>query len=221
MPNKKKTNQEVGSIISRAVSNLGPSFSKSTNKKYPYLGSRYQFDSEVFNPMKTQGPTTRGHSASVIDNRNTSQVGSNTRYNVAKHAQDQSLTSYFGGNSAYRKAAEKGAQRASNISSDYLKSTYQASKLLSEGKDFEADVLAGEARRKAFEEQKKGGFGATQVAESQYKNIKRISDAYYGPRIAQQGKNLEQGVTKLSAGVPKIDYAEMNASLRRLTSKKK
>lgn len=224
MPDKKKkvTDQSTGARISQAASNLGSSFFKSDNKKYPYLGSRFQFDAKVFNPMKNQGPTQRGYTYSVQDATNTSRVGSDTHYNEAKFKQDQSLKNYFGGNKAQRKSAEKGAQRASQISSDYLKSTYKASKLLSEGKASEADDLAYEARKKAFDEQKRGGFGSSEVSRRQYKTIQKISDAYYGPRIAQLAKNMKQDAIPLSTDLaPKVDYKEMNASLRRLVSNKK
>ena len=64
--------------------------------------------------------------------------------------------------------------------------------------------------------------GKNPVADATYRTISKLSNAYYGPRINQQLKNMEKGVVKLSANLtPKVDYKEMNASLRRLTSKEK
>jgi len=218
---KKITNQQASSTISRRLSNIGTTFTKSSTKKYPYLGSQFQFESKVFNPMKTQGPTQRGYKYSVNDGTNTSRVGSQTHYNEAKYKQDQSLKNYFGGNRAQRKSAEKGARRAASISSDLHKSMYQASKLLAQGKESEADSLAAAARKTAFKEQSRGGFGATEVSRRQYRNIQDISNAYYSPRIRQQAKNMTKGVQMPSVKITAPDAKEINASLRSLTSRKK
>ena len=115
---KKITNQQVSSDISRRLSNTRTAFTKSKTKKYPYLGSQFQFDTNVFNPMKSQGPTQRSYKYSTSDGTGTSRVGSQTHYNEAKYKQDQSLKTYFGGNPKQRKSAEKGAKRAANISSN-------------------------------------------------------------------------------------------------------
>ena len=115
---KKITNQQASSEISRLLSNTRTTFTRSNTPKYPYLGSQFQFDSKVFNPMKTQGPTQRGYTYSINDGTGTSRVGSQTHYNEAKYKQDQSLKAYFGGNRGQRKSAEKGARRAASISSD-------------------------------------------------------------------------------------------------------
>ena len=218
---KKITNQEASSEISRRLSNVGTTFTKSKTKKYPYLGSQFQFDTKVFNPMKNQGPTQRGYNYSTSDGTGTSRVGSQTHYNEAKYKQDQSLKNYFGGNKAYRKSAEKGAKKAANISSNLQKSMYQASKLLAQGKESQADDLAAAARRTAFKEQSRGGFGAAEVSRRQYRNIQDISNAYYSPRIRQQAKNMTKGVQMSSAKITAPDAKEINASLRSLTSRKK
>ena len=210
MPDKKKkvSNESTAQNVQRYTSNVKPAFAKSDNKQYPYLGSRFQFDTEIFNPMKNQGPTP------------------NTHYSEAKYNQDQSLKSYFGGNSKYRKSAEKAAKASSSIHSSLSKSVYDASKQLSSGQDFRADITMSESLKKARASYKsdvlKEVGGKSPVAEGTYRNISRLSNAYYGPRINQQLKNMEKGVTKLSTNLaPKVDYKEMNASLRRLTSNKK
>lgn len=218
---KKITNQQVSSDISRRLSNTRTAFTKSKTKKYPYLGSQFQFDTNVFNPMKSQGPTQRSYKYSTSDGTGTSRVGSQTHYNEAKYKQDQSLKTYFGGNPKQRKSAEKGAKRAANISSNLSKSMYQASKLLAQGKESEADNLAAAARSTSFKEQSRGGFGATEVSRRQYRNIQDISNAYYSPRIRQQAKNMTKGVQMSSAKIAAPDAKEINASLRSLTSRKK
>ena len=221
---KKQTNQETSSNIQTALSNTGLSFFKSNNKKNPYLSSRFNTNNvNVFNPMKNQGPTQRGYTYSINDGTGTSRGGQNTHYNEAKYRQDQSLKNYFGGPKKYVKSAEKGARRASEISSNLSKSMYQASKLLAQGKEDEADALALSAKKQAFYEQSKGGFGASDVARIQNRNITRISDSYFNNRISQQVKNLTQGVTKLTsnAKITAPDAKEINASLRSLTSRKK
>jgi len=210
MPDKKKkvSNESTAQTVQRYTSNVKPAFAKSDNKQYPYLGSRFQFDTEIFNPMKSQGPTP------------------NTHYSVAKGIQDQSLKSYFGGNPKYRKSAEKAAKASAGIYSSLSKSVYDASKQLSKGQDSKADETMYEALKKTRASYKsdvlKQVGGKSPVAEGTYRNIRRLSNAYYGPRINQQVKNMEKGVVKLSTNLaPKVDYKEMNASLRRLTSKKK
>jgi len=218
---KKITNQQTSSEISRLLSNTRTTFTRSNTPKYPYLGSQFQFDSKVFNPMKTQGPTQRGYTYSINDGTGTSRVGSQTHYNEAKYKQDQSLKAYFGGNRGQRQSAEKGARRAASISSDLQKSMYQASKLLAEGKESEADNLAAAARKTAFDEQKRGGFGATQVSRRQYRNIDQISNSYFVPRINQQLKNMTKGIQMSSAKITAPDAKEINASLRSLTSRNK
>ena len=218
---KKITNQQASSNISRRLSDIRTTFTKSSTKKYPYLGSQFQFDTNVFNPMKSQGPTQRTYKYSTSDGTGTSRVGSQTHYNEAKYKQDQSLKSYFGGNPGQRKSAEKGAKRAANISSNLSKSMYQASKLLAQGKESEADNLAAAARSTSFKEQSRGGFGATEVSRRQYRNIQDISNAYYSPRIRQQAKNMTKGVQMSSAKIAAPDAKEINASLRSLTSRKK
>ena len=69
MPDKKKkvTNQSASSKIQSYLSNTKTTFTKSDTKKYPYLGSQFQFDTKVFNPMKNQGPTQRGYKYSTSD----------------------------------------------------------------------------------------------------------------------------------------------------------
>ena len=218
---KKITNQQASSDISRRLSNTRTTFTKSSTKKYPYLGSQFQFDTNVFNPMKSQGPTQRTYKYSTSDGTGTSRVGSQTHYNEAKYKQDQSLKSYFDGNPGQRKSAEKGAKRAANISSNLSKSMYQASKLLAQGKESEADNLAAAARSTSFKEQSRGGFGATEVSRRQYRNIQDISNAYYSPRIRQLAKNMTKGVQMSSAKIAAPDAKEINASLRSLTSRKK
>lgn len=218
---KKITNQQASSEISRRLSSTKTTFTKSSTKKYPYLGSQFQFDTRVFNPMKNQGPTQRGYTYSTSDSTGTSRVGQNTHYNEAKYKQDQALKGYFGGNKAARKSAEKGAKRAASISSDLQKGMYNASKLLAQGKESEADNLAAASRKAAFDQQKKGGFGATEVSRRQYRNIQDISNAYYSPRIRQTAKNMTKGVQMSNAKITAPDAKEINASLRSLTSRKK
>lgn len=218
---KKITNQQASSSINRSLSNTRTTFKKSDTKKYPYLGSQFQFDTKVFNPMRNQGPTQRGYTYSTSDGTGTSRVGSQTHYNEAKYKQDQSLKTYFGGNRGQRKSAEKGAKRAASISSDLQKGMYQASKLLAQGKESEADNLAAASRKTAFKEQSRGGFGATEVSRRQYRNIQDISNAYYSPRIRQTAKNMTKGVQMSSSKITAPDAKEINASLRSLTSRKK
>lgn len=219
---KKVTNQAASSKIQSYLSNTKTTFTKSDTKKYPYLGSQFQFDTKVFNPMKTQGPTQRGFTYSTSDGTGTSRVGSNTHYNEAKYNQDKSLKSYFGGNKAQRKSAEKGAKRAASISSDLQKGMYNASKLLAQGNESAADDLAHATRMEAFNQQKRGGFGSSDVSRRQYRNIQSISDAYFSPRIQQQMQNMKKGVESVKIDIKaNIDPKEINASLRRLTSKKK
>lgn len=218
---KKITNQQASSSINRNLSNTRTTFKKSDTKKYPYLGSQFQFDTKVFNPMKNQGPTQRGFTYSTSDGTGTSRVGSQTHYNEDKYKQDQSLKSYFGGNKAARKSAEKGAKRAASISSDLQKGMYNASKLLAEGKESQADSLAAASRKAAFDQQKRGGFGSSEVSRRQYRNIQDISNAYYSPRIRQTAKNMTKGVQMSSSKITAPDAKEINASLRSLTSRKK
>lgn len=224
MPDKKKkiTNESASSKVQSYLSNTKTTFTKSDTKKYPYLGSQFQFDSKVFNPMKNQGPTQRGYTYSTSDGTGTSRVGSNTHYNEAKYNQDQSLKGYFGGNKAQRKSAEKGAKRAASISSDLQKGMYNASKLLAKGNESAADDLAHTSRMAAFNQQKRGGFGSSEVSRRQYRNIQSISNAYYSPRINQLSQNMKKGVESGKIDIKaNIDPKEINASLRRLTSKKK
>jgi|14_taG_2_1085336.scaffolds.fasta_scaffold00032_53 hypothetical protein len=216
---KKVTNQQASSKMQSFLSNRNPTFHKSKTKKYPYLGSQFQFDSKVFNPMKNNGPTQRSYTYSVNDGTGLSRQGSETKYNEAKYKQDMSLKLYFGGNRAQRKSAEKGARRAAEISSSMLKGMYNASKLLAQGKENEADALAHSTRMEAFNQQKRGGFGSSEVSKRQYRNIQDISNAYYSPRIQQQAKNMTKGIEPIKIKAP--DAKEINASLRRLTSKKK
>jgi hypothetical protein len=224
MPDKKKkiTNESASSKVQSYLSNTKTTFTKSDTKKYPYLGSQFQFDSKVFNPMKNQGPTQRGYTYSINDGTNTSRVSSQTHYNEAKYKQDQSLKGYFGGNKAQRKSAEKGAKRAASISSNMIKGMYNASKLLAQGNESAADDLAHATRMEAFNQQKRGGFGSSEVSRRQYRNIQSISDAYYSPRIHQQLQNMTKGIKPVKIDIKaNIDPKEINASLRSLTSRKK
>jgi hypothetical protein len=224
MPGKKKkvTNQQASSNITRLLSNTRTTFTKSDTKKYPYLGSQFQFDTKVFNPMKNNGPTQRTYKYSTSDGTGTSRVGQDTHALERKYKQDQSLKSYFGGNKAQRKSAEKGAKRAASISSDLQKGMYNASKLLAQGNESAADDLAHASRMEAFNQQKRGGFGSSEVSRRQYRNIQSISNAYYSPRIQQQAQNMKKGVESVKIDIKaNIDPKEINASLRRLTSKKK
>lgn len=200
---KKVTNQQTSSSIQQSLSNQGVSFRKSDEKKYPYLGSRFSFDQNVFNPMRSTGQRR------------------NTHYDDAKYNQDKSLRNYFGGNAKAKKAAEKGAKRAANISSNLNKSLYQASKLLAQGKESEADNLAFEASSKAFAEQRKGGFGANVVSAANWRNIQNQKNSYYSPRIRQQAKNMTEGIKMSGSKITAPDAKEINASLRSLTSMKK
>ena len=219
---KKVTNQQASSKMQSYLSNQNPTFNKSKTKKYPYLGSKFQFDSQVFNPMKNNGPTQRSYTYSVNDGTGTSRVGSKTQYNEDKYRQDMSLKRYFGGNRAQRKSAEKGARRAAEISSSMLKGMYNASKLLAQGKENEADALAHATRMEAFNQQKRGGFGSSEVSKRQYRNIQQIRDSYFSPRIQQQAQNMKKGVESIKVDIKaNIDPKEINASLRRLTSKNK
>jgi hypothetical protein len=221
---KKQTNQQTSSNIQTALSNTALSFFKSDSRKNPYLSSRFNTGNvNVFNPMKNQGPTQTGYTYSVNDGTGTSRRGQNTHYNEAKYRQDQSLKNYFGGPKKYVKGAEKGAKRAASISSNLQKSMYEASKLLAQGREEEADSLAQSAKKTAFYEQSKGGFGASDVARLQNRSITRISDAYFNNRTSQQIRNLTKGVSKLTstAKITAPDAKEINASLRSLTSRKR
>ena len=219
---KNQTNQQTSSNIQTALSNTGLSFYKSDSRKNPYLSSRFNTGNvNVFNPMRNQGPTQTGYTYSVNDGTGTSRRGQNTHYNEAKYRQDQALKKYFGGPRKYVKSAEKGAKRAATISSNLQKSMYNASKLLAQGREDEADALARAAKEKAFNEQSRGGFGASDVARIQHKNITRISDSYFNNRISQQLKNLKKGVQMPSVKITAPDAKEINASLRSLTSRKK
>lgn len=224
MPDKKKkiTNQQASSSIIRSLSNTRTTFTKSDTKRYPYLGSQFQFDSKIFNPMKRQGPTQRGYTYSINDGTNTSRVSSQTHYNEAKYKQDQSLKGYFGGNKAQRKSAEKGAKRAASVSSNMIKGMYNASKLLAKGNESAADDLAHATRMQAFNQQKRGGFGSSEVSRRQYRNIDQISNSYFSPRIHQQVQNMKKGVEPVKIDIKaNINPKEINASLRSLTSRKK
>jgi len=224
MPDKKKkiTNESASSKVQSYLSNTKTTFTKSDTKKYPYLGSQFQFDSKVFNPMRNQGPTQRGYKYSTSDATGTPRVGSETHYNEAKYKQDKSLKGYFGGNKAQKKSAEKGAKRAASISSSMIKGMYNASKLLAKGNESAADDLAHATRTAAFNQQSRGGFGASEVSRRQYRNIQSISNAYYSPRIQQQLQNMKKGVEPSKIDIKSnIDPKEINASLRSLTSRKK
>ena len=100
---------------------------------------------------------------------------------------------------------------------------YEASKLLAQGREEEADYLATSAKKTAFYEKSKGGFGASDVARLQNRSITRISDAYFNNRTSQQIRNLTKGVSKLTstAKITAPDAKEINASLRSLTSRKR
>jgi hypothetical protein len=99
---------------------------------------------------------------------------------------------------------------------------YNASKLLAQGNESAADDLAHASRMEAFNQQKRGGFGSSEVSRRQYRNIQSISNAYYSPRIQQQAQNMKKGVESVKIDIKaNIDPKEINASLRRLTSKKK
>lgn len=219
---KKVTNQQASSKMQSYLSNNKTTFTKSDTKKYPYLGSQFQFDSKVFNPMRNNGPTQRVYKFSTSDGTGTSRVGSDTHYNEAKYKQDKSLKGYFGGNKAQRKSAEKGAKKAAQISSTMLKGMYNASKLLAQGKESEADDLAHTTRMAAFNQQKRGGFGSSDVSRRQYRNIQSISNSYFSPRIQQQAQNMKTGIQSVKVDIKSsIDPKEINASLRSLTSRKK
>jgi len=219
---KRITNQQTSSNIQTALSNTGLSFFKSNSRKNPYLSSRFNTGNvNVFNPMRNQGPTQTGYTYSVNDGTGTSRRGQNTHYNEAKYRQDQALKNHFGGPKKYVKSAEKGARRAATISSNLQRSMYNASRLLAQGREDEADALAKAAKEKAFYEQSRGGFGASDVARIQNRNITRLSDAYFNNRISQQFGNLQEGIQMSSAKITAPDAKEINASLRSLTSRKK
>jgi hypothetical protein len=226
---KKTTNQQASSEISRRLSNISPSFSMGRDRKYPYLSSKFSLNKpNIQDPFARRGPDQRTYRYSTNDASGTSRVGQDTHALERKYKQDQALKGkYITDMRAVRKPAEKQAKISAKFTGDYKKGIYQASKLLAQGKESEADSMMANLKSTAYKAHAYGRPEAggpkmnKQVVAEQFRTLDKLSSAYYSPRIRQQAKNMTKGVQMSSAKITAPDPKEINASLRSLTSRKK
>lgn len=187
----KISNSQLSQEISRRQSLIRTFFSKSDGR-FPYLNSAFTTERNVYNPMQT----TERQNAS----------GYYTQSSLRKMEQDRNLRSYFGGNTKYRKAAEKSAKATAKIQSNLNKSLFKATKALSNNNDSKADDIMIEALNKAranFRSKVANNVGKSSPITSMARRmIHEYNRNYFSPRIQQQMQNTKTGVVPYKAPLP-------------------